>query len=455
MPSRTILTRLACCLVTLGCLVSLSACSGQKSPPLTLSGSILPDVLPQASSSDITKKAREYRDKELYTESLFWYDQVVKKEGKTPPVLLEIAQVYADMDRIDKAISILADCTKQIPNCEAYQGILDLYLLRKGGTTPIIPSAGKPYSELIKGVQKLYKGDLSDLGQAWEKSAAESKQTIYAAYAAAFLDVEKKAGVFSEVSPAYRYVLYAKVALDHKEYPLAALLAKKAVELRKEYVDAWVVLGYSYYHMGTLPQAKSALIAASGLDPLHPQVLYLLGLTHMRLGSRADAISALEKAYHQKYEPKARLVEALSSLYIEDKRYEKAAMLYEDLWSTSAPKTSDEYVHPINIYLTYLHDTAKAELLAKNSEKLFPTDAMTYNLLAWVAIAQKDFDRALDYTDRALKIDPQLQAALYNRAQAQDALGYKEEALSSYEKAYAIDPESSLGKEAQKQLHLR
>jgi tetratricopeptide (TPR) repeat protein len=56
----------------------------------------------------------------------------------------------------------------------------------------------------------------------------------------------------------------------------------------------------------------------------------------------------------------------------------------------------------------------------------------------------KEYRQAIEYYDKALKIDPKYALALNNKGLALDKLGKYNEAIQSYDKALEIDPKYAL-----------
>jgi Tfp pilus assembly protein PilF len=82
----------------------------------------------------------------------------------------------------------------------------------------------------------------------------------------------------------------------------------------------------------------------------------------------------------------------------------------------------------------------EAREAAERAVRLDPGLADAWNLLGLVEHDARRFDEARRHFDRAIELRPAFAAALMNRANAAQALGDLEAAVSGYERALAIDP---------------
>jgi len=67
--------------------------------------------------------------------------------------------------------------------------------------------------------------------------------------------------------------------------------------------------------------------------------------------------------------------------------------------------------------------------------------AIAYNDLSLELTDQGDYDKAIEYLDKAIELDPNFSIAYYNRGRNHDRKYYYEDAISDYSRAIELDPE--------------
>jgi len=122
----------------------------------------------------------------------------------------------------------------------------------------------------------------------------------------AYLDF--KAGRFDDARKVLEDVL--KVAPDHPpalnllanvqrrlgNYQISEGLWKRAIQVRPDYLNAYLNLGILYYDAGYYPSAEKVLTDAVAIYPRWNEVWYL-ALTQMALGKNDEAIALIEKNF--------------------------------------------------------------------------------------------------------------------------------------------------------------
>ena len=85
------------------------------------------------------------------------------------------------------------------------------------------------------------------------------------------------------------------VARNAKDWPVAAVAFRKAVDLRPAYPEAWNELGYALRNQGNYPDSLKAYDEALRLRPNFPEALEYLGEAYVKLGRVDDARKILER----------------------------------------------------------------------------------------------------------------------------------------------------------------
>ena len=88
------------------------------------------------------------------------------------------------------------------------------------------------------------------------------------------------------------------------------------------------------------------------------------------------------------------------------------------------------------IYIDHLNKPQSALTLAQKVVRTHPDEAMSYNLLAWAYLANKDYTNALMNLEKAQILDATLPALALTFGRFYEAQGNLEKAKEQYKKAY-------------------
>lgn len=243
--------------------------------------------------------------------------------------------------------------------------------------------------------------------------------------------------------------LLAKSLNQVEEYEISLAILKDILNQKVDYRDAWILSGYAYLNLEKYDFALDSFRNAYDLDSEKPETQYFLGLTYFELGQTEDALTYLNIALKNGFEPQIQVKQKLGDIYLAKKDYEQAVEMLEAVLELNNGDVNT-FIRPVWIYLDFLNDPDKALELAQKAYKLHPESAMTFNLLAWSHLGKDEFLKAEEYLKKATTIDPNLQAAWYNLGRVYEGLEDKEKALENYQKAYEMGKDSSIGNIAAK-----
>lgn len=227
------------------------------------------------------------------------------------------------------------------------------------------------------------------------------------------------------------------------EYDLAIPMLFEVLRAKKDYRDAWIILGYAYLNQQKFQDAADALEEARKLDPEKPQTAFYLGLAYYGLNNLEKAVDALELAKKNGYEPVIQVNQKLAEIYLQMKNYEKSVENYENVVSLNDQDVY-YYVKPIWIYIDRLNMPEKAVSLANKAVAAHPDQAMSYNLLGWASISLNRLDDAKILLDKAHALDPKLDAVYLNYGLLKEQTGDMERALGYYNEAYKLGNGNSI-----------
>lgn len=227
------------------------------------------------------------------------------------------------------------------------------------------------------------------------------------------------------------------------EYQMAIPLLFQVVKDKKDYRDAWILLGYAYLNIEKYTDTVEALEEARKLDPEKAETAFYLGLAYQGLEDYGKAIAYFELAKTNGYEPLVQVEQKLAELYLKEREYGNAAQSYENMLALN-DKDVYQFIKPIWIYLERLEQPSRAVVLANKALAAHPQNAMSYNLLGWAAIGAGNYTAAEEYLTKALAIDPNLDAIYLNFGVLSEKQKKYENATKYYKKAYELGKGNSI-----------
>jgi len=251
-------------------------------------------------------------------------------------------------------------------------------------------------------------------------------------------------GIAQAADELYLKILLAKSLNENQEYEMAIHLLKEVLKARPDLRDGWILLGFAYLNLQNYQFALTAFDKAYSLDVTWSTTQYFLGLTHKELGNPKEAITYFSAALTGGFKPEVVIQNHLADLYFETKEYKKATEAYEAVLEVNKQDVN-AFVRPVWLYLDYLNEPQKGLTLAQTAVNTFPESAMSYNLLGWSYIGMGDYKNAEANLKRALALDPTLAAGHLNLGQLNEKWGKTDLALQSYQAAYNIDKNGSIG----------
>ena len=243
--------------------------------------------------------------------------------------------------------------------------------------------------------------------------------------------------------------LLAKSLNQVEEYEISLAILKEILNEKTDYRDAWILTGYAYLNLEKYDFALDSFRNAYDLDSEKPETQYFLGLTYFELNQIEDALTYLNIALKNGFEPQIQVKQKLGDIYLAKKDYEQAVEMFEEVLKLNNESVST-FIRPVWIYLDFLNAPEKALEIAQKAYQEHPDSAMTFNLLAWSHLGKEEYLKAEEYLQKATSIDPNLQAAWYNLGRVYEGLDEKDKALQNYQKAYEMGKDTSIGNIAAK-----
>jgi tetratricopeptide (TPR) repeat protein len=252
---------------------------------------------------------------------------------------------------------------------------------------------------------------------------------------------------YPEAESVFLDALICKALSQVGENESAIILGLDIIDRKENYRDAWIVLGYAYLATDDARSAIDALSQAESLESEKPETLFYLGLAYFSNNDIDQAISYLEKAYKNGYEPKDQINLKLGDLYLLKENYNKAAFRYEKIL-TKNTKNMDIFVKAIWLNIDKTNDPEKALSLAKKVVENHPQDPMSFNLLGWAQLANGDLQNAEANLQTSLNINPSLDATNLNYGLLYEKKGDVFLAKEFYKKAYLLGRGNAIARRA-------
>lgn len=298
-------------------------------------------------------------------------------------------------------------------------------------------------SKYYQGIVAAYTGDHGNAKNMLRESMSIGGDPTITAYAQNVLHAYDEFDANQGGANIHLLTLLARSFNQNQEFEMAIPLLFDVIREKKDYRDAWILLGYAYLNTQAYQDAAEALEEARKLDPQKPQTLFFLGLSYFGLNDLKQAAANLELAKSNGYEPQVQVDQKLAEVYLQMQEYEKAAENYEDVLSLNS-KDVNYFIKPMWIYIDRLNEPQKAIALANKAISAHPEDAMSYNLLGWAKMSNNELYEAKQYLDKAASLNPNLDAVYLNFGKLYEKRGDNQTALAFYKKAYELGQGASI-----------
>ncbi|MCF7917555.1 tetratricopeptide repeat protein [Candidatus Gracilibacteria bacterium] len=243
-------------------------------------------------------------------------------------------------------------------------------------------------------------------------------------------------GKLSEGKNPHLFATLSKALAQNNEAILAKEFADVSIKEDIQYIDAWILRGYSNYLLKNFDEALSDLRHAYDMDPLRPQTHYFLALVLNETGHEEEATLFFEKALEHNFEFSDEVRWKLIDLFTNQKKYDKALQLYEELLDAN---TAEE--HYVSALHTAIDIVKKPELALSFATKLIetkPTDDFALNMYGWALIANKRFIEAEETLRSAEQVNPQNPRTYLNLGLLYEEQSKFTEAKEFYKKSYDL-----------------
>ncbi len=330
------------------------------------------------------------------------------KSGGGAPALRKLASIQLQRREYDAAKSTIARLKEENRDGDDVLLLEGLLALRSGDTsgaaTIFKRKPDSPQSQYGLGLVAISAGDHEGAKKQFAL-AAQSSDSVIRVYAKTVADAYAEFALFPNGQEIHLQTLIARALAQVNECETALPLVAGVVAAESDYRDAWIVKGYCEFTTERLPEALASLEQAYSLDPGKPEIQYFLARTHAALGDPQNAVTYLQYALTNGFEPEEDGRELLAEYAAELGNTELALEQYKIL-AEEKDSTVAAYKRYIDLASTSTNHVLDALSLAKAALVRWPDDVTALTLAAEASLAAGLPEDANKFIAQALRIDP-------------------------------------------------
>ena len=254
-----------------------------------------------------------------------------------------------------------------------------------------------------------------------------------------FEDMNTIALKMAELDP-YDEKILASLAVSYQNlqrFNEAEKAYKQVINIKYDYLEAWVNLGANLYMQGKLDEAVKAYKKALSINPNYAIAYNNMGNALKQLGKLKEALAAYKKAlsinpdYSEAYYNIGNATQEQGKLDEAVKAYKKALSIN--------PNYAAAY-NNMGKALNQLGKLKEAITAYKKALSINPENAETYCNLGNVIHRQGDFEKAIAAYRKAIYLNPKHVEARYNMGNAFMQQGEIGKAIAAYNKVLSLNP---------------
>lgn len=392
-------------------------------------------------------KGNSFFAAENYTQAASEYAFAINIQSENPEGYAKLGEAYLALNENEKAVEQFKRAVEIATSNPQYKAKYAIALMRTNRLDEAknVLSAATVTQETLfySAIAEIISENFDEAKTKFE-AAAIAQGEIPAETIQNFINAFSNYDSQKEGQKIYLKALIAKALIDAQEYALTANLAKSILDEQSDYRDVWILLGYADLKTNQYQAAEDAFKQAKKIDPVKPETHYFLGSAHYFQGEYEDAVKEFELALLYNFEPASECYRKIAESNLVLQNYDAAMEAYEYLLKIDHYSV-DSFIKPVWVAITYLHDLDRAATMAQNAVSYFPDEAMSYNLIGWVEVEKDEFDKAENSLSQALRLDPDLAAAHYNKGLLREKQNRTEEAKEEFLSAYKLAGEDSIG----------
>ncbi len=409
------------------------------------------------SYEDRINEAKKLIEHDYFSEATIELSEAIKLKPNIIEPYLFLGEIYLQRNAIEKLDNLLVKLQDTFPNNDQI-GILEARKLINEkkfseimtilNRTNNIPADLMFYKAVLLTLQNNHEESKKILKELEKKrigiSKSNNKDLIHPKFAKKVQEFKIVYEEFEELKEgknSYLFAKFSKVLSQNNEAILAYEFANASIKDDIEYVDAWILRGYSEYLIKDYKNAIKDLRHAYELDTLRPEAQYFLALALTEEGFLDEASLFFEKSLEYDFEFSEEVRWKLIDILAQQKKYDEVLNLYKQLLDKETdPKIFASAVHTAI-------DIAKKPEMALEFTKLMiknnPDDSFAMNIYGWSLIANKKFLEAEDVLNKLLKKDGENPRTYLNLGLLYEEKNEFDKAAKMYQKSYELGKENS------------
>lgn len=365
------------------------------------------DALSQSEALLLLRQGEIFERRGQWQQAEERYQKSVES-GAGAPAIRKLVSLQLQRREYDKARESLAKLKKEdesSPDVVLFSGILDL---ESGKIDSALRTFNKqpelPQSQYGLGLTAIAQLRHDDAKEAFAK-AAQGNDPAVRALANVLLGAYNEFALFPEGQDIHVKTLIARALAEVNRCELALPLVTGVTATQGKYRDAWIVKGYCEFTTERSREALTSLEQAYAIDPQKPEVQYFLARTYESLGDPQNAVTFLQYAIQNGFEPEKDARELLVDYALELGNI-GLALEQEKLLSEADDASLATVAKYIDLALSVPERAGEAYEAAKTAVKKWPNDAAAQTLLGRTLAAMGKPDDAERQFNEALRLDP-------------------------------------------------
>jgi len=234
-------------------------------------------------------------------------------------------------------------------------------------------------------------------------------EPVLRSYARIILGAYEEYALFADSPVIHLQTLLGRALAQVQECELALPLLSQVTNSQDDYRDAWIVQGFCELSTERFAEALASLERAYQLDPEKPETQYFLARSYMSLDDHANALTFLQYALRNGFEPEEEVRRLIAREALE---MDNAALAFEQYELLAQRQDADIQTYADYVAAAIATERADEALVkAQEATTKWPQSAMAFDLLGWASAESGRPEEARAALTKALDLDPNLASA--------------------------------------------
>ncbi len=333
-------------------------------------------------------------------------ESIAKGGGATAMKKLALLQLQRrKYDEAKETIQLLKEVSTNDDDLLYFEAITALRMGDVDTAQSILSrNPASPMAKYITALISITKLQMDEAKVALEKVASEGN-IVLQQNAKSIIKAMNEFALFPHGQDAHLFTLVARALAEVHECETALQLLQTVLKTEGKYRDAWIVKGYCEFSTDRQQDALQSLQEAYSIDPQKPEIQYFLARTYAALGDPQNAVTFLQYAVINGFQPERDARQLLSEYARElgniDLSLEQLKIIAE------MPQAS---IDDFRMYITLATTTATHALdaleVARAGLAKWQESPEMLSLSAKAALGAGVPEDAKEYVNRALRLDP-------------------------------------------------